>query len=240
MSPKRITLTAKHIHNCPLQFTPGERIIFDLPNVSKDSDKICAHVIQSFLPSLTALMKNDHPRANIQFTCPSENKVTWDVTLGESEENTESAQAVMKKESIVERDLRRIPFFASLPDYKMAKIIEKLVPYRCGPEQVLARQHEEYKALFLIANGVVDILQRNKNGEEVILTKLARHDYFGEMSLMTREISSVTIRPATPLTVIVLSKKSFDEILKEDRALQRHFDQYKAEHLLNSKNNPNP
>ncbi|MEK7484436.1 MAG: cyclic nucleotide-binding domain-containing protein [Planctomycetota bacterium] len=235
MTEKKVVLTAKQIYNCPLHFTPGEQMILELPGVSKNSDKICAHVIQAFLPSLMAQVKTDPPKQNVTMTCPSENKVVWEVTIQEnSSSEKELNTAALKKESIVERDLRRIPFFGSLPDYKMAKIVEKLVPYRCGPEQVLARQHEEYKALFLIANGVVDILQKNKNGEEVILTKLTRHDYFGEMSLLMKEISSVSIRPATPLTVIVLSKKAFNEILQEDRALHRHFEQYKGEHLLNN------
>jgi uncharacterized repeat protein (TIGR04076 family) len=231
---KRITLTARQIHNCPLNIVAGERMIFDLPGVAKESDKVCAHVVQSFLPSLMAIAKgNADLSPPMMLTCPSVNKVSWEVSM--QEKGDAIAEPKPRKESIVEQDLRRIPFFASLPDYKMAKIIEKLVPYRCGAEQVLARQHEEYKALFLIANGVVDILQRNREGEEVILTKLTRHDYFGEMSLIGREVSSVTIRPSTPVTLIVLSKKSFDAVVREDRALERHFEQYKSENFPGSR-----
>jgi uncharacterized repeat protein (TIGR04076 family) len=195
---KRVTLIAKEVHQCPLQILPGEQMIFDLPGISRESPKICAYVAQAFLPSLLALAKgNASPSSEDapppSFRCPSSNHIVWDVTIDQA-----SSSSATRKSSIVEQDLRRIPFFASLPDYKMSKIIENLVPYRCGPEQVLAKQHEEYQALFLIANGVVDILQKSKEGQEVILTKLTRHDYFGEMSLIGKEVSSVTIRPATP------------------------------------------
>jgi len=85
--------------------------------------------------------------------------------------------------------------------------------------ETLIMQGNEGDSMFILVSGKVDILILNPEGVNVKVADKYRGDFFGEMSLLSGNPRSATIKAKTDTTVVVIVKKSFTEILLKDSAL---------------------
>ncbi|NIO05754.1 MAG: cyclic nucleotide-binding domain-containing protein [Proteobacteria bacterium] len=77
--------------------------------------------------------------------------------------------------------------------------------------------------LYVVKTGRVQALEINEEGAEIPLAEYFPGDYFGEMSLLTGEPSAATTRAMEDTEVFVLFKMHFDEVLRENPTINRHF-----------------
>ena len=61
-----------------------------------------------------------------------------------------------------------------------------------------------------VVHGVLEVLKRNENGEDVIIARLTRGNSIGEMSLIDKSTRSATVVCVQPATMITLTDKGFD------------------------------
>jgi CRP-like cAMP-binding protein len=127
--------------------------------------------------------------------------------------------------------LQSIPIFAPLPASSLEKIIPLLRLRRMKTGTDIIRQGDLGQYLYVIAKGKVLVVhERGQTGEELLAT-LSERECFGEMSLISGEPVSATIRASTPVTLLVLSKDDFDLLLMETPSLNVYFTKLLAQRL---------
>jgi NTE family protein len=110
--------------------------------------------------------------------------------------------------------LKRQFLFADLAEDELTRVAAKLDPLSLPRGAVLFQQGDPGDAFYLIASGEVRLLVQ-KGLSEKVTGYLTRGDSLGEMSLLTGEPRGFTARLETTSEFLVLSKKAFDELVRE-------------------------
>jgi small-conductance mechanosensitive channel/CRP-like cAMP-binding protein len=92
--------------------------------------------------------------------------------------------------------LSHIELFKGMDDEDLREIAASLVVLDFTPLEVLVRQGEEGSEMFVIIEGAVEVLA-DVDGREVRVATMQAGDYFGEMSLLTGEPRTATVRATT-------------------------------------------
>ena len=71
-------------------------------------------------------------------------------------------------------------------------------------------------SLYIIVSGCVEIIKETKDNEKIVLATMGANDIVGEMSLIDSEPRSATGRTIEDSVLLVITKKSFNAILKSD------------------------
>lgn len=71
-------------------------------------------------------------------------------------------------------------------------------------------------SLYIIVSGCVEIIKETKNNEKIVLATMGANDIVGELCLIDSEPRSATGRTIEDSVLLVITKKSFNEILKSD------------------------
>lgn len=106
--------------------------------------------------------------------------------------------------------LRRTPLFSSLSLADLQGFYEKIEiqPFTKG-EVICEEGKAGGQALYIVASGQLNILLGEK-----ILTTLSSGSYFGEVSLLTGEPHSATIKAVVEGRLFVIKKEVFEEIVR--------------------------
>ncbi len=134
-----------------------------------------------------------------------------DVNLRTVTQESLAAEAAGRTWTIVET-LKEVDFLHPLTDREVSALAEKVSLYTAFGGEIIIRQGDPGDSSFVIQSGEAEVSVDSPGGEKVITT-LGPGDFFGEMSLATGAERSATVRAATDLEVIVISKKSFKHIL---------------------------
>jgi len=90
----------------------------------------------------------------------------------------------------------------------------------CRAGDLVFAEGEANTEMYFVLDGAVEVVKRNPEGRDVVLARLAKGDFFGEMSLLLGESRSATIRAAEDRTRIFrISPGNFDTIVKLQPAI---------------------
>ncbi len=113
--------------------------------------------------------------------------------------------------------LRRSPLFEMLSEAEL-KVLAALSRARSyAADEVVFREGDAGDALFVLAQGEVDVVSRAPSGEDRPLATLGPPHAFGEMSLIDREVRSATVRARTDCDALQLGAESFTAFRKRSR-----------------------
>jgi CRP-like cAMP-binding protein len=114
--------------------------------------------------------------------------------------------------------LKTIPLFSGLNQRELGQIAQQAdeIPVEAG--KVLAREGEYGREFILLVDGRARV---ERNGK--VIGHLARGDFLGEISLIDKEPRLATVVTETPAQLLVLHKRSFDQILDTVPGLPRKF-----------------
>ena len=117
----------------------------------------------------------------------------------------------------VER-LSRIPIFAPLSDDELQKLARASKDRVFAPGEAIVRRGQEGNSMFVIRRGTVDveILQGN---QPKVINSLRESDYFGEMSLLTGEPRTATVRAQVETEVVQINKSALKPIFEANPEL---------------------
>jgi CRP/FNR family cyclic AMP-dependent transcriptional regulator len=227
--PKKILAVAEKVHDCPI-FKVGDRMAVSLPELLTDEcDAVCAIALSDLLPwtiKLTAGGEADDRvmlcrgcrggRAQAGFRLES---------MGEVQRDPQQTRKLIS--------LRVIPMFAALPDRELEKIGPMIqeVDFPDGEEVITFGQPG--KALMILTRGQVDVLKPNDDGTEKLLGILSHGECFGEMSLLTGDPCSATIRAREGVRALQITKRDFDNLLARNPVLNKYFSKLLALRLNN-------
>lgn len=112
----------------------------------------------------------------------------------------------------------RIPIFAPLSDEELHKLAQSSKNRVFAPGEAIVRRGQEGNSMFVITSGTVDVEILVANEAKVINT-LRESDYFGEMSLLTGEPRTATVRSQTETEVVQINKSALKPIFEANPEL---------------------
>jgi uncharacterized repeat protein (TIGR04076 family) len=227
--PKKILAHLEEVQDCPI-YKVGDKITLSLPELVVDeTDAVCAIALADILPWTIKLTAGGSASDRV-LTCRG--------CRGGR------AQAGFKLESLGEVkldpqrtrkliSLRVIPMFGSLPERELQKISPMIQEVEFAPGTEIITFGEPGKALMILTKGQVEVVKPDEDGGEKLLGILSHGECFGEMSLLTGNKTSATIRAREQVCALQITKEDFDGLMARNPVLNRYFSKLLALRLNN-------
>ena len=221
------------VNNCPL-FQAGDRMILSPPEVSLDSNAICAEAAGAFSELLRTTAKGPVREALAEtsaLVCPGCQRDGAKTTFHLESVGAETEEKSDEKIRYLLDLLSGIPMFAPLRERTLKEIIRHLGVQRYPPKEVILRKGDTGRNLFILVKGVVEILQYDPDGSITVIASLKDGDCFGEMSLITGDPCSADVRTKGDVLCLVMKKESFDKVLSRYPSLNIYFTKLLSQRL---------
>ncbi len=127
--------------------------------------------------------------------------------------------------------LSRIPLFSVLSRQEREDLASYFVPRSHPRHQVVIREGEPDRSLFLIAWGQAAVVQGYGTEKEQALTILKEGDFFGEMALALQQPRTATVWALTRLEVLELPEPAFRSLMLNRPDLREAIESVVAERL---------
>jgi NTE family protein/lysophospholipid hydrolase len=102
--------------------------------------------------------------------------------------------------------------FRELDETALRSVEQACEPVQLDAGSVLYRPGDPGDCLYLVIRGHLQVLATQANGHEQVLADLAGGDCLGEMTLLTGQSRSSTVRAVQPSELLKLSKAAFDRL----------------------------
>jgi CRP-like cAMP-binding protein len=113
--------------------------------------------------------------------------------------------------------LRRSPLFEMLSEAELQVLAELSRARRFASGEHVFREGDAGDALFVLAQGEVEVVAALAPRGEQPLAVLGPPEAFGEMSLIDREVRSATVRARTDCVALQLGAENFTAFRKRSR-----------------------
>ncbi|MCE9582720.1 MAG: cyclic nucleotide-binding domain-containing protein [Planctomycetes bacterium] len=127
--------------------------------------------------------------------------------------------------------LKTTPLFSSLPATELEAVAKNMQVREYAPGADCLRKGEFGRAFFLIQSGTAEVVNVEPDGTQRIIATIGPGQCFGEMSLLTGDVASATVRAASKISALVLPRGDFERMLDHNPQLNRHFNRLLAERL---------
>jgi CRP-like cAMP-binding protein len=116
-------------------------------------------------------------------------------------------------------ELRQLTLFQSLSEEDLALVGQQVTVRRVGIHQPVFHIGDVGDSMYFVRFGEVKVVLPTEGGGEMILARLGRNQYFGEMALLTGEPRSASVITALDSEFFVLTKEGFDALFRHHPAL---------------------
>lgn len=120
----------------------------------------------------------------------------------------------MNPESDVER-LREVGLFGGLNDAALNELAHAHELVELAPGDAVFREGEPGREMFVVLDGEVELL-RNVRGKQAPIAKVARNDWFGEMSMLDILPRPTTARVVQKVLLLRLTCHDLDTLYRRD------------------------
>jgi len=130
---------------------------------------------------------------------------------------------IMAKESENRDNLLKSQLFRDLPAEsldELARVVDNKV---VKPEEIIFREGDPADAFYIVASGNLRVFVKHDSGIERELTVLGPGDSFGEVALLTGESRTASVAAMSEAHLLVLSRESFDQLVRECPEVSRKF-----------------
>jgi len=117
-----------------------------------------------------------------------------------------------------------VPLFNGLSAAAIEKLADSAQAVTFLSGDVVIGEREKGTALYIIMLGIVDVYRSEGDGEEH-LAKLAKGEFFGERALLGDEIRTATVKAATTLTLLRLTRRSVRRLASEHAEIEARLEQ---------------
>jgi len=115
---------------------------------------------------------------------------------------------------MAEIELREIPLFSEMDEQEVAGIRAIMQEMKFKPGQIIIREGESGDLFYVMTEGHAEIVIRDADGAELLLHEAEPGDFFGELSMLTREPRSARVRAVDHVTTLVLNRDDFFDFLR--------------------------
>jgi CRP-like cAMP-binding protein len=114
----------------------------------------------------------------------------------------------------IEALLGAVPLFALLPAEEVRTLARTARPLTLGPAERLVVQDQAGGSLFVVAEGEVEVVLRRDGGQDVTVDTMGKGAVVGEMSLLTRQPRSATVRAIEGAVVYEIGARQYGPCLR--------------------------
>lgn len=236
----KVVLTAKEVHNCP-SLRPGEQVVFQYPSLTDDcTGNPCGACLSAFMPFLIGLSKGMtfielDGNGELNLRCPFIRQfVVFEVKMDAASPSITkviSRPSGDQDSSFIIEYLNKIPLFRPLPIESKNHIIDYLNIEKFNPGKVIIQQGNVGTHLYILLKGRVEVVKEDRSGTETVLAILDRGECFGEMSLISGEPCSATIRAQGGVSLLSINREDFEELVSNYPSLNIYFNKLLAQRL---------
>lgn len=219
--PKKIVARVESAQRCPI-FKVGDKMVITLPEVtSSESDALCAIALADLLPWIIKATAGGSPGEELLMCrgCRGGKALAGFVL--------ETTGDIVRDERMTAKlvSLRTIPLFSPLPDRQLEKVSAQFHEALFAPGEEILKAGEPGTALYVLVDGTVEVVKPSDEdaGHEKVLGVLNYGECFGEMSLLTGEPVSASIRAKSPVKTLEIRKAAFDDLLAKNPVLNSYF-----------------
>ena len=113
--------------------------------------------------------------------------------------------------------LAESPLFDNLLPNELSMVADLFSVRSYQGNDIIFEEGDVGDAMFVIAQGYVDILRKNPAGELTAIATLDAPQFFGEMSLIDKEYRSATVRAKADATLLQLTNENLHIFAKNYR-----------------------
>ncbi|MBI3770242.1 MAG: mechanosensitive ion channel family protein [Deltaproteobacteria bacterium] len=110
--------------------------------------------------------------------------------------------------------LRQVDFLSELDDDDLAVLSPWLRPLAFGRGELVCREGEAGDTFFVLLQGDVEVVARGAADGETHVADLRAPAFFGEMSLLTDEPRSATVRATSDIELLIVAREGFERLFK--------------------------
>lgn len=114
--------------------------------------------------------------------------------------------------------LEQTPVFAGLPRRLLGRVAVQLFEKAYAPGEVVFREGDPGKGLFVVLEGGVAITRATPDGEKLLIS-LGPGASFGELALIDDLPRSATARASVPSRLLILYRSHFEALVEGDRGI---------------------
>jgi len=115
--------------------------------------------------------------------------------------------------------MEKVELFAPLSKVELGKLVQQVSIQSFATGETAVRQGEPGDSFYIIKKGRVDVIVEKAKGEAVVVATLGQGNFFGEMSLLTGEVRTASIRAKEDAEFIVINKESFRSTLANNPSI---------------------
>lgn len=116
----------------------------------------------------------------------------------------------------VAEELAEIGIFGGLDDSTLENFVRKLPLLRLGPGEVVFREGDQGRELFVLLTGEMEVVKQSKTQRETRVALMGPGDWFGDMSILDIMPRSATVRALAPARLLRLSAQDLDTLYRKD------------------------
>lgn len=109
--------------------------------------------------------------------------------------------------------LSRVELFRDLSDDERGLLGAQLIEQRCGPRRSLVKAGDAGSSMYILVEGLLEVYALGPGGAELRVGQITPGQFFGEMSLLTGEPRSATVRATTSVVVYEITKDNLSALL---------------------------
>jgi hypothetical protein len=110
--------------------------------------------------------------------------------------------------------LKTVPLFASLKQSDLDDVNNIVKPVRYSAGEIIFREGDESKHLYIIDTGQVSVFRKDPAGMEVIVRLLGPGQFFGETGLVRSEPRNATVKVTADATLFAIEKANFETLTR--------------------------
>ncbi len=122
------------------------------------------------------------------------------------------------------KNLRRVNFFTKVTIDNIDRIVAKFGVYSYEKGKSIIKEGAVGGALYIIRSGECEVSKKKGWFGSARLAALKEGDFFGEMSLVSDEPTTATVRTLAPAEVFVLLKRDFLALKTDNKELSDEID----------------
>jgi len=127
--------------------------------------------------------------------------------------------------------VKEIPLFAGLGEKELVTIVEDLRLKEYGKDELIFRQGDESREIYIILKGKVRIYKISPSGNETSIVIFSMHDVIGEMATLTNQPRTATVKAISPVSLLAISPERFLHHLRSSSILALNLARVIAEKL---------
>jgi len=132
-----------------------------------------------------------------------------------------------------------IGLFDALNEDEIKLITDQIKSSFCKAGDAVVTQDEPGQSLFIVKEGVLNVVIRDGSGTESVVGQIAAGSFFGEMSLLTGANRAATVVPALDSVVYEITKDCIEPLLKHRPDLVEQLSRTLAERQMDNQNKQN-